>query len=161
MAKVRAHSRPDCRHNRLDSDDIQYTTCNAISVATLGQRLRQEVRGTHPHLHRTEGMLDRLTAGPHGLRILVEPCLHGLDNLLVLPPRDATLSSRRALSFDWAGMARIGPITVKFLAVLHGRKEILEFLTHRAAIDIFIGQIHEVLLPKAAFRLGTGGHRFG
>jgi hypothetical protein len=26
--------------------------------------------------------------------------------------------SRRALSFDWAGMARIGPITVKFLAVL-------------------------------------------
>src|SRR5215471_2381698 len=106
-------------------------------------------------------MLHRLAACAHGVRILVEPFLHGLDDLLVLPPRDATLSSRRALSFDWAGMARIGPITVKFLAVLLGRKAILEFLTRRAAIGIFIGQIHEVLLPKAAFRLGTGGHRFG
>jgi hypothetical protein len=62
----------------------------------------------------------------------VEPFLHGLDNLLALPARDATLSSRRALSFDWAGMARIGPITVKFLAVLLGRKAILEFLACRA-----------------------------
>src|SRR5262245_62898894 len=106
-------------------------------------------------------MLDRLTAHPDGLRILVEPCLHGLDNLLVLPPRDATLSSRRALSFDWAGTTRIGPITVKFLAVLHGRKAILQFLTRRTTVSVFIRQIHEVLLAKAAFRLGTGGHRFG
>jgi hypothetical protein len=84
-------------------------------------------------------MLDRLTARAHGLRIFVEPFLHGLDNLLVLPSRDATLPSRRALSFDWTRMARIGPITVKFLAVLLGRKAILEFLNRRAAIDIFIG----------------------
>src|SRR5262249_44697362 len=105
----------------------------------LGQRLHQEVRGTHPHLHRTERMLDRLTARAHGLRILVEPFLHSLDNLLVLPPRDATLSSRRALSFDWAGMARISPITVKVLTVLLGRKAILEVLARWAAIDIFIG----------------------
>src|SRR5262249_1033484 len=107
------------------------------------------------------GMLDRLTARAHGTRIFVEPCLHGLDNLLVLPPRDATLSSRRALSFDWAGTARISPITVKCLAVLLVRIAILQFLTRRAAIDIFIGQIHKVLFAKAAFRLGTGGHRFG
>src|SRR5215470_6307276 len=105
----------------------------------LGQRLHQEVRGTHPHLDRTEGMLDRLTARAHGTRIFVEPCLHGLDNLLVLPPRDATLSSRRALSFDWAGTARSSPITVKCLAVLLVRIAILQFLTRRAAIDIFIG----------------------
>jgi hypothetical protein len=84
-------------------------------------------------------MLDRLTERAHGIRIFVEPLLHGFDNLLVLPPRDATLSSRRALSFDRAGMARVGPITVKFLAVLLSRKAILEFLTRRAAVDIFIG----------------------
>jgi hypothetical protein len=84
-------------------------------------------------------MLHRLTARAHGVGIFVEPFLHRFDNLLVLPSRDATLSSRRALSFDCAGMARIGPITVKFLAVLLGRKPILEFLTRRAAIDIFIG----------------------
>jgi hypothetical protein len=58
-------------------------------------------------------MLDRLTARTHGIRIFVEPFLHGLDNLLVLPPRDATLPSRRALIFDCTGTARISPITVK------------------------------------------------
>src|SRR5262252_6927839 len=77
-------------------------------------------------------MLDRLAACAHGVRIFVEPFLHGLDNPLVLPPRDATLFSRRALSFDWAGMARIGPITAKFLAVLLSRKTVREFLTRRA-----------------------------
>src|SRR5215469_17655316 len=106
-------------------------------------------------------MLHRFASRAHGVRIFVEPFLHRLDDLLVLPPRDATLSSRRALTFDWAGTARIGPITMKFLAVLHGRKAILQFLTRRAAVSVLIRQIHEVLLAKAAFRLGTGGHRFG
>jgi hypothetical protein len=78
-------------------------------------------------------MLDRLRMAPGSLSSL------SCNNLLVLPPRDATLSSRRALSFDWAGRARIGPITVEFLAVLLGRKAICEFLTRRAAINIFIG----------------------
>src|SRR5262249_33603175 len=127
----------------------------------LGQRLHQEVRSAHPHLQCTERMLDRLAPRPHGVRIFVEPFLHGFDNLLVLPPRDATLFSRGALSFDWAAMARIGPITVKFLAMLLGRKAILKFLTRQAAIDIFIGYIDKILLAKAAFRLGTGRHWFG
>src|SRR5262245_26782907 len=91
----------------------------------------------------------------------VEPFLYDLDNLLVLPSREATLSSRRALIFDCTGTARIRPNAVKCLAVLLGRIAILQFLTRRASINIFIGQIHEVLLPKTAFRLGTGGHRFG
>src|SRR5262245_55787641 len=105
----------------------------------LGQRLHQEVRGAHPYLQCTERMLDCLTACAHGIRIFVEPFLHGFDNLLVLPPRDATLFSRGALSFDWAAMARIGPITVKFLAMLLGRIAILQFLTRRTAIYILIG----------------------
>src|SRR5690349_25023772 len=100
----------------------------------LRERLHQEVRRTHSHLHCTERMLDRLTARAHGLRIFVEPFLHGLDNLLVLPSGYAPLSSRRTLSFDCTGPARIGPITVKCLAVLLARIAILEFLTRRAAI---------------------------
>jgi hypothetical protein len=84
-------------------------------------------------------MFDCLTARAHGVRIFVEPFLHGIDYLLVLPPRNATLSSCRSLSFHWACLARIGPITVKFLAVLLRRKAILEFLTRRAAINVFIG----------------------
>jgi hypothetical protein len=64
----------------------------------------------------------------------------------VLPPRDATLSSCRALSFECAGTARIGPITVKRQPVLLVRIAMLQFLTRRAAIDIFIDQINK--LPK-------------
>jgi hypothetical protein len=79
------------------------------------------------------------TARAHGIRISIEPFLYCLDNLLVLPPRYATFPSCRALSLDWAGAARIGPITVKFLAVLLRRKAILEFLTSRASINVFIG----------------------
>jgi len=88
----------------------------------LRQRLRQEVRGTHPHLHRAKRMLDRLTARAHGVRIFVEPFLHGFDNLLVFPARNATLFARCTLRLDWAGLARIRPITVKFLTVLLSRR---------------------------------------
>src|SRR5262244_4494376 len=105
-------------------------------------------------------MLDRLAACAHGVRILVEPFLHGLDDLLVLPPRDATLSSRRALSFDWAGMARIGPITAKFLAVLLSRKTVREFLTRRAHIYVLLRLIDKILLAVPARRLRAGCHRF-
>jgi hypothetical protein len=51
------------------------------------------------------------TARAHGVRIFVEPFLHGFDNLLVFPARNATLFARRALGLDWAGLARIGPIS--------------------------------------------------
>src|SRR5262245_59643025 len=105
-------------------------------------------------------MLHRLAACAHGVRILVEPFLHGLDNPLVLPPRDATLFSRRALSFDWAGMARIGPITAKFLAVFLSRKTVREFLTRRAHIDVLLRLIDKILLAEPARRLGAGCHRF-
>ena len=79
-----SHLGLDCRHQRLDADDVQYT-CEIVGQYTEGhlggdlrQRLRQEVRCTHPHLHCTERMLDRLTARAHGVRIFVEPLLHGL-----------------------------------------------------------------------------------
>src|SRR5262249_29018396 len=84
----------------------------------------------------------------------------GLDNPLVLPPRDATLSSRRALSFDWAGMARIGPITAKFLAVLLSRKTVREFLTGRAHLYVLLRLIAKILLAEPARRLRAGCHRF-
>src|SRR5262249_62287457 len=99
----------------------------------------KEGAGPIRHLDRAKGILARPPAGALGIRIFVEPFLHRLDNLLVLPPRDATLFARRALSFDRAAMARIGPITVKCLAVLLGCEAILEFLTRWAPINIFIG----------------------
>src|SRR5262245_8522719 len=105
-------------------------------------------------------MLHRLASRAHGIRIFVESCLHGLDDLLVLPPRDATLSPRRALSFDRAGMARIDPITAKSLIVLLGRKAVREFLTRRADIDVLWRLIDKILLAEPACRLRAGCHRF-
>ena len=42
-----------------------------------------------------------------------------------------------------------------------GSEGILEFLARRAAIDILLRQIDEVLLAKATFRLRARGHRLG
>ena len=51
---------------------------------------------------RAEGMLDRLAANAHRLRILVEPFLHSLEHVLILPSRDPALRARGALIFDGA-----------------------------------------------------------
>jgi hypothetical protein len=51
------------------------------------QRLHQEVGCSHPGLDRSERMLDRLTPLAHFFRMLVEPALNGLENLLMLPTR--------------------------------------------------------------------------
>jgi hypothetical protein len=41
------------------------------------------MRGTHPHLERAEGMLCRLAAHAHRLRV-VETLLHGFEHVFVL-----------------------------------------------------------------------------
>src|SRR5690242_12708126 len=105
-------------------------------------------------------MLDGLASRPHRIWILIEPLLNIFDDGLVLPPRDATLSSRRALSFDRAGMACIGPITAKSLTVLLGRKTVREFLTRWADIDVLLRLIDKILLAEPACRLRAGCHRF-
>jgi hypothetical protein len=54
----------------------------------LRQRLHEKVRCPHPRLHDPEGVLGSLTPHMHGLRVLVEPLLHRLRDVLVLPPDD-------------------------------------------------------------------------
>jgi len=47
------------------------------------------VRRAHPHLERAEGMLDRLTALAHCLRVLIETLLHSFEQVVsCLPSRD-------------------------------------------------------------------------
>jgi hypothetical protein len=52
------------------------------------QRLHQEVGGSHPRFDCPERMLDRLAPLAHFFRVLVEPALHGFENMLMLPARD-------------------------------------------------------------------------
>ena len=68
----------------------------------LRQALHQKVRCAHPHLERAEGMLDRLAAHAHRLRVLIEPLLYSFEQVFVLPSRDAPLRSLGTLRFERA-----------------------------------------------------------
>lgn len=56
-----------------------------------------EVRGTHPGLDRSERMFCGLTSGLHPRWIPIEPCLHFIEHLLVLPATDLPVRTGRAL----------------------------------------------------------------
>jgi hypothetical protein len=51
-------------------------------------------------------VLDRLAPLAHGLRVLVEPALHGFENRLMLPARDPALFGWRAMALDRAASGR-------------------------------------------------------
>ncbi len=111
-------SRPDCRHQRLDADDVDDPR-QIVGQHTQGhfgsdilEPLHQEVSCTHPHLDGPERVLDRLSALAHGLRVLIEPPLYRFQNLLVLPPGDHPVCALSAACLHRAGLAplrRISP----------------------------------------------------
>jgi hypothetical protein len=74
------------------------------------QRLHQEVGGSHARLDRREGVLDRFAPLAHGLRVFVEPPLHRLEDVLMLPARDPALFGWRAMTLDRAARVGGGPI---------------------------------------------------
>src|SRR5215468_10608284 len=80
-------------------------------------------------------MLDRLTTSTHCIRISVQARLHGIDNILVLPPLDATLRSLRALSLQRAGTARVGPVVVQDQSIFLVREVVGELITVSSAGD--------------------------
>ena len=112
------------------------------------QRFHQEVRRAHSGLYRAEGMLDRLAPRAHGLRVLVEPLLHGLDDMLVLPPCDPALHCRRAAALERAGPAGVGPVAAQPQPVFDGGEVVFQPLAGGTAIDVLLWQIDKVLLAK-------------
>ena len=60
-------------------------------------------------------MLNRLAPAAHGLGILIQPLLHGFDNVLMLPSRDPAFFGCGALIFDCAGTAGVGYVTAQLL----------------------------------------------
>jgi hypothetical protein len=97
-------------------------------------------------------VLGGLTPRAHSVRIFVEPLLHRLEYVLMLPALDAPLLAWRAAAFERAIPAGIGPIAVQLQPVFFARKTVCKFLAGRSAIDIFLGQIHEILLAEATVR---------
>lgn len=85
---------PDRLHKRPDTQDRDHP------LHVVGQNLqahlgagplhcpRQEVSSAHPGLDRGEQVLGGLPSQPHRTRHLVEPFLHGVKHVLMLPPLD-------------------------------------------------------------------------
>src|SRR3974390_2569916 len=104
-------------------------------------------------------MRDRLAAPSHGLRVLVEAPLDGLQNVLVLPARNPPLLAGRAARLERTMLARLSPHTPELLPIPPVRGVVLQLLASRTAIDIFGAKIDKVLLAEATFRLCVRGHR--
>ena len=74
------------------------------------QSLHQEMGGSHPGLYRAEGMFDRLASLPHFLWMFIEPALHRLENVLMLPSGDQSFLGGGAAMLDGAVLAGVGPV---------------------------------------------------
>ena len=150
---------PHRRHERRDSDDVH----DAREIVGqhvqrhLGgdpwQRLHQEVRCAHPGLDRAEGMLNRLAPLAHLLRMLVEPALHRLENMLMLPSGDPSLLAGSAAVLDDAALAGVGRVATQDQAFVFGREGVGEPFAGRTDVHVLLSQITEVLLAEAPFRL--------
>src|SRR6516164_8953080 len=116
----------------------------------LWQAFHQEVGCPHPHLERGEGVFGGFATLAHGLRVLVEALLRGLQYMLVLPARNTSLRTGRAARFERAISARIGPIAPQFLSLLLVRVVVLQVFASRTAIDVLIAKINEVLFAESA-----------
>src|ERR1700686_5231812 len=97
-------------------------------------------------------MLDRLATSTHRIRILVQARLHGIDNVLVLPPLDAALRSLRALSLQHAGAARVGPVMAQDQSIFLVREVVGELLTGRTDVNVLLSHVAKVLLAETPFQ---------
>src|ERR1700693_5485214 len=106
MAAWRRRLCPHRRQEWLDTHDVRNTGeivgqyVQRHLGGDLWQCLHQEVGCSHPGLDRAEGMLDRLTSLAHLLRVLIEPALHHLDNVLMLPSLDPSFVALGAAVLD-------------------------------------------------------------
>src|SRR5262249_25645013 len=73
-------------------------------VLKFGPAIAKNLRAIRPKAY-TEGMFDRLTPLAHFFRMLVEPALNGLENMLMLPTRDPSLLACGAAVLDGAALA--------------------------------------------------------
>src|SRR5947209_5732963 len=123
------------------------------------QRLHQEMGCSPPRLDCPERMLDCLTPLAHFFRVLVEPALHGFENMLMLPARDPSFLAGGAAVFDGAARAGIGPIAAQDQPVFFVGVAVGETFTCRTDVEILTGQVAEVLLAEAPNGFGVRSHR--
>ena len=94
---------------RIDDPSL-WARAYCPSCGQPAQVLQQEVGGLHAQLDRTERMLDHLAPLTHGPQVQIEPALHRLQHILVLPARDPPLLGSRAAAPQRAGVTGGGPV---------------------------------------------------
>ncbi len=99
-----------------------------------------------------EGVLDGSPSDAHGLGRAVEPGLHGVDHCLMLPA-GAPLLGRGALRLEGSSPgSSTGSSGGGGLALFDGGHAAGQQLSRRAAVDILLGDVDEVLLCRSGRR---------
>src|SRR2546430_6272113 len=104
-------------------------------------------------------MLDGFAAHTHGLRVLIEPRLRGLDDVFVFPAFDAALVGRCALILERACAACLRQVNPHFLAIFIGGGRGCQLLPPPPAPDISLGPINQITRPTAACPLAPPSTR--
>src|SRR5260370_9828939 len=91
--------------------------------------------------------------------MLVEPTLHRLENVLMLPSGDPSLLAGGAAVLDGAALAGVGPIAAQDQSIFLVRVVVGEPFSGRTNVNILLSHVAEVLFAEAAFRLWVRGRR--
>src|SRR4029078_9035238 len=92
-------------------------------------------------------------------RVLVEPVLHRLKNVLVLPSGDPSFLAGGAVAFYGAVLTGIGPVAAQDQSIFLVRVTVGELLTGRTDVNVLLRHVAEVLLAKTSFSFRIRRHR--
>ena len=115
-----------------------------------------EVASAHPVFQRAENVLHRSSSHAHGIGPAVEPGLHGLDHLFMLPSFDTPLDAGGAVRlYSAAGATGWRGIAMKRQPMFEAGEASGQGFAGGAAIGISVGLVDEVLLAEAPLGLGA------
>ena len=109
----------------------------------------QEVGGAHPSFEGPKRVFDGLSSHAHGLGHSVEPILHPVEHVLILPALDAPQLGRRAAGFERTGEAGAqAAVEIEVFGVIRPALGLGEFRARRAGVMIVLSVVDEVLPVK-------------
>ena len=111
----------------------------------------QEMGGAHPGFEGAERVFDGLSPHPHGLGHAVEPGLHPVEHVLILPALDDPPLGRRAPGSERTGEAGAQmAVAVEVFGVIGAAMDFGGFCARRAGVVVALGVVDEVLPGKEA-----------
>ena len=102
-------------------------------------------------LQRVEDMFDRTSADDHCVGLALQPTLHGLEYVFVLPSSDTTVVAGRTSLREMAMRAGAGPVHAQIHVFLDGLESKNCALTGGASILIVSCNVDEVAFGEQPF----------